>query len=568
MSERTADSERHSLNRQRMIEQFTPKLVSVFREGYRWDDLRADTLAGLTVAIVALPLAMAIGIASGTTPDRALITAIIAGGLISALGGSRVQIGGPTAAFIVVVFNVIQTHGIDGLILATFIAGLMLILVGFLRLAVLIKYIPYPVIVGVTAGISVAIFVSQIRELLGVNVKLPGEFLSKMEILWAALPQTRPQTVLVAALSLALVLGIKRFLPRVPNMLAAVVIGSLAVSMLGLDADTIGTRFGGIPASFPPISLPQFDLARLIAILPSAGTIALLAGMESLLSAVIADGLTGRRHRSNCELVAQGVANCASALFGGVCATGAIARTATNIRAGGRTPIAGIMHAVFLLLFMLVAAPLLSFIPLATLGAILTVVAWNIAEVHAIGDILRHAPYGDRLALLATFLLAVFADITLAIETGIVISAFFFMHRMAETVGVDRDVPDIQSQEQMMFDAALARNDYVVFRIRGPLFFGAVSKVIQTLETTGASPRAYVLDFAEVPFVDATAMSALAGFAAKAGQSGSRLIIAGASAGLRARLAEMSGKAEGLVYAATVAEAVTGLAANPTPLSP
>ena len=565
MSEQTAGGARHSLNRQRVIEQFTPKLVSVFREGYRWDDLRTDTLAGLTVAIVALPLAMAIGIASGTTPDRALITAIIAGGLISALGGSRVQIGGPTAAFIVVVFNVIQTHGIDGLILATFIAGLMLILVGFLRLAVLIKYIPYPVIVGVTAGIAVSIFVSQIRELLGVDVKLPGEFTGKMEVLWAALPQTRPHTVIVAALSLVLVLGIKRFLPRVPNMLAAVIIGSLAVSILGLDADTIGTRFGGIPASFPPITLPPIDLARLIAILPSAGTIALLAGMESLLSAVIADGLTGRRHRSNCELVAQGLANCASALFGGICATGAIARTATNIRAGGRTPVAGIMHAVFLLLFMLVAAPLLSFVPLATLAAILAVVAWNIAEVHAIGDILRHAPHGDRLALVATFFLAVFTDITQAIEIGIVIAALSFMHRMANAVGVEQHRDDIRPRDQARFDAALTRNDYVVFRILGPFFFGAASKVIQTMEDTGTSPRAYVLDFSEVPFVDSTALSALTGFASKARKSGSRLIIAGAAPGLRAKLMTVNGELRMMEHAASVTAAVASLQGTATP---
>jgi len=559
LNNRTIDGTRHSLNRQKLIGQFTPKLVSVFREGYRWDDLRADTFAGLTVAIVALPLAMAIGIASGTTPDRALITAIIAGGLISALGGSRVQIGGPTAAFIVVVFNVIQTHGIDGLILATFIAGLMLILVGFLRLAVLIKYIPHPVIVGVTAGIAVSIFVSQIRELLGVNVNIPGEFLGKMEVLWAALPQTRPQTVLVAALSLALVLGIKRYLPRLPNMLTAVVIGSLAVSMLGLDADTIATRFGGIPSSFPSPVFPSIDLPRIIAILPSAGTIALLAGIESLLSAVIADGLTGRRHRSNCELVAQGVANCASALFGGICATGAIARTATNIRAGGRTPVAGIVHAVFLLLFMLVASPLLSYIPLATLAAILSVVAWNIAEVHAIGDILRHAPHGDRLALVATFFLAVFTDITQAIEIGIIISALFFMHRMAETVGIRQHREDTVPPDQERFDAALTNNDYVVFRILGPFFFGAASKVIQTMEDTGISPRAYVLDFSEVPFVDSTAMAALTGFASKARKSGSRLIIAGAAPALSTKLTTMNGELSGMEHAASVASAVASL---------
>lgn len=561
MSELTSKMNGNTVARPPWLEQFTPKLVSALSEGYGLRDLRADLAAGLTVAIVALPLAMAIGIASGTTPERGLVTAIIAGGLISALGGSRVQIGGPTAAFIVVVFNVIQTQGLDGLILATFLAGLILMAVGALRLAVFIKYMPYPVIVGVTAGIAVSIFVSQIKELLGVDVKLPGDFSGKMLALWQALPTTNFQTLALSAVSLFLVLAIKRYVPRLPNMLVAVVVGSVAALGFGLHVDTIGTRFGGVPSTFPPLSVPDLSIARILAILPSAVTIALLAGIESLLSAVIADGLTGRRHRSNVELIAQGVANCVSALFGGICATGAIARTATNIRAGGRTPVAGIAHALFLLLFMLVAAPLLSYVPLATLAAILAVVAWNIGEIDAIVDILKTAPVGDKLALSVTFILSVFADITLAIEAGIVISALFFMHHMAEAVAIEAKVEgdptgDVPPGAQEQFASALKKNDYVVFRIRGPFFFGAAAKVVQTLETTGSHPRAFILDFSAVPFVDATGASSLASFAHKAKHVHAKLIIAAAEPRVIADLERFDIKESGALFAASVDEAV------------
>lgn len=549
------------------IEQFTPKLISALKEGYGLADLRADAISGLTVAIVALPLAMAIGIASGTTPDRALVTAIVAGALISALGGSRVQIGGPTAAFIVVVFNVIQTYGIDGLVLATFLAGLILIIVGLLRLAVYIKYIPYPVIVGVTAGIAVSIFMAQVKELLGVNAKIPGDFIGKVEVIWASLPTARPHTIVLSLVSLAVVIGVKRFMPRIPNMLVAVLVGSLAAAFLGLDVDTIGSRFGGVPQSFPTPTLPDLSWERVIAILPSAGTIALLAGIESLLSAVIADGLTGRRHRSNCELVAQGVANCVSALFGGISATGAIARTATNIRSGGRTPVAGILHAVFLLSFMLVAAPLLSYVPLATLAAILSVVAWNIAEADAIIEIFKTAPNGDRLALLVSFLLSVFADITLAIEVGIVLSALFFMHRMAEAVAIDTDEDEGRNGDdppsgQAQFNRAFGKDEYLVYRIRGPFFFGAASKVIQTLERVGSHPRAFILDFTAVPFVDSTALASLSNFAHKVSRAHAKLIIAGAEKSIIDELKKNELADEHIVFAPSVKQATESLATS------
>ena len=541
--------------------EFTPQLWSALRKNYGLNELKSDVIAGLTVAIVALPLAMAIGIASGTTPDRALVTAVIAGGLISALGGSHVQIGGPTAAFIVVVFNVIEHHGIDGLILATFLAGLILIVVGLLRLAVWIKYLPYPVIIGVSSGIAVSIFVSQIKELLGVNARLPGELLGKMHALWQALPTARSETIALAGLSIVLVLGVKRFEPRIPNMLATVVICSLVALLFHLNVDTIGSRFGGIPSSFPVPTVPTFDLAKLIAIVPSAITIALLAGIESLLSAIIADGLTGRRHRSNCELMAQGIANCASALFGGLCATGALARTATNIRAGGRTPVAGVLHAVFLLIFMLVAAPLLSYVPLATLAAILTVVAWNISEVEAIGDILGHAPVGDKLALSATFLLTVFTDITLAIEVGVVLSALIFMHRMAESIDIKTYQANAGEDGQAPYKETVSNGNYLILQLQGPFFFGTATKVVTTLENASQQPRAYILDFTAVPFVDITAISELANFVAKAKQMQAPILVVGANAQCQSTF-KNSELAHEIGYATSVDAAIIGLTQN------
>jgi SulP family sulfate permease len=552
---------------------FTPKLVSALREGYGFARFRTDAVAGLTVAIVALPLAMAIGVASGATPEKGLVTAIVAGFLISALGGSRVQIGGPTAAFIVVVYATIEQHGVDGLILATFVAGLILIAVGLLRLGSYVKYIPYPVVIGFTAGIAASIFVSQIKDLLGLRVDLPGDFPGKMAAIWSALPTARPDTILLAGLSLAVLIGVKRFAPRVPNMLAAVVAGSFVALALGLDADTVGTRFGGVPSALPAPQLPDVSWTKLREVAPAALTIALLAGIESLLSAVIADGMTGRRHRSNCELVAQGVANCASALFGGISATGAIARTATNIRAGAQTPVAGMLHAAFLLLFVLVAAPALAYVPLATLAAILAVVAWNISELHAIRFILTKADNGDRLVLLTTFGLTVAVDLTVAIEVGIVLAAIIFMHRMAQTVEVgawgrtfDGDVADDAPRDHPVRDASAAAHDYLVYRIDGPFFFGAAMEVTSALERIGRTPKAYVLDFAAVPFVDSTAAVALQEFVAKAERSGARVILAGVRDGPRRTLTALGLGSPAIAFADDVGEAISSLdpLADPT----
>lgn len=519
---------------------FTPKLVTALREGYRLDDFRADAVAGLTVAIVALPLAMAIAIASGTTPERGLFTAIVAGFLISALGGSRHQIGGPTAAFIVVVYGVIDRHGYEGLVVATFIAGLILVAAGFMRLGTYIKYIPYPVVTGFTAGIAVSIAASQLKEALGLDVAMPGEFLERMAVVGAHLAEIDPQTVAVTLGSLAVILGLKRWKPHWPGLLIAVAVGSLAVYLLSLDAATIETRFGGVPSMLPAPALPRFDLELVRAVLPDALTIALLAGIESLLSAVIADGMTGRRHRSNCELVAQGVANMAAVVFGGLSATGAIARTATNVRSGARTPVAGMMHAVFLLIFMLVAAPVLAYVPLATLAAILLVVAWNISEIHHIRHILTSATLGDRFVLVGTFLLTVVVDITVAIGFGVVTAAMLFMHRMAEAVEVEtherlleEDEPD---SRRASGPAAEVPEDVVLYRINGPFFFGATERISSVLDRIGGRPRVFVLDFGAVPFVDSTATTALRTFFGRAARGGTTVVVAGARPAVRAEL--------------------------------
>ncbi len=500
---------------------FVPKSFTViFNEGYRVADFRADAIAGLTVAIVALPLAMAIAIASGTTPDKGLITAVVAGFLISALGGSRFQIGGPTGAFIVVVYGVISKFGFDGLILATLMAGLMLIIAGVLRFGDWIKYIPEPVVTGFTAGIAVIIFTSQIKDLLGLTTgEVPAEFIPKIEAFWAARDTIALPAIGVAGGALTAILLLRRFAPKVPGFLLAVAGGALIVWLLRLPVETIGSKFGGVPATFPAPSFPTFTFERLQQLLPSAFTIAFLAGVESLLSAMVADGMTGRRHRSNCELVAQGVANIGSGLFGGLCATGAIARTATNIRSGGRTPVAGMLHAAFLLACMLSLGPLMSFVPLAALAAVLAVVAWNMSEKERFRHLLG-GPIGDRLVLLATFGLTVLVDLTVAIEVGIVLSALIFMHRMAEAAAFEKGVALDDFDQDDLSEASrtpyAARRELPkgveVFVLHGPLFFGAASRLNDALEAAFPAPKAIILRFADVPMIDASGVGTLVRF--------------------------------------------------------
>ena len=536
----------HVLSRAPMWHLFVPKLFTVLREGYGFRDLRSDAVAGITVAIVALPLAMALAIASGTTPDKGLLTAVIAGFLISALGGSRFQIGGPTGAFVVVVFNVIQQHGYDGLVLATLMAGLVLVVAGFARLGTWIKYIPSPVVTGFTAGIAVIIFSSQVKDLLGLSIeKVPAGFIEQWAAIWAARDTLSASTVTVAGVALAVIIGLRRYAPKLPGFLIVVVGASIAVYLMHLPLETIGSRFGGIPSTLPIPTMPVVTLTKLRELIPSAFTIAFLAGVESLLSAVVADGMTGRRHRSNCELVAQGVANVASAFFGGMPATGAIARTATNIRSGARSPVAGMLHAVFVLLFMLLLAPLAAFVPLASLGAVLVIVAWNMSEVHKFRHLMR-APLGDSAVLLLTFGLTVLVDLTVAIEVGIVLAAILFMHRMAEVVSVQQGVELIEEDRD---DFERPRTEYTqraslpegveVFQLRGPLFFGSASRLADVLDNIGKFPRVFILRMSDVPMIDATGVAALSDFIGRCKGHGTDVIAAGVGASLRTVLASM-----------------------------
>ncbi|MBN8980305.1 MAG: SulP family inorganic anion transporter [Rhizobiales bacterium] len=408
---------------------FLPKIVTVLREGYSLHDLRVDAVAGLTVAIVALPLSMAIAIASGTTPDRGLYAAIFGGFLVSLLGGSRFQIGGPAGAFIVLVAASMARHGVDGVLLATMIAGAVLMLAGFLRIGSYVRYIPYPVTIGFTAGIAVIIFASQIRDLFGLHLSgsEPGELVAKLTTLARAAPTVNVVAVAISVVTIVVILGLKKIRPAWPGMLIAVALTAVAAGLFALPVETIGTRFGGIPQNFPLPSLPEITSAKIIAVLPDAAMFAFLGAIESLLSAVVADGMTGRRHRSNSELVAQGVANIGSAIFGGICVTGTIARTATNVRAGARGPVAGMLHSAFLLAFMLLAAPLASFIPLATLAGVLAVVAWNMAEKHEFAQLLR-AP-DTAAVLLTTFLLTIFIGLAEGIAVGSLIGGAIYLIR-------------------------------------------------------------------------------------------------------------------------------------------
>ena len=514
---------------------FTPKLVTVLREGYGAAGLRTDAIAGLTVAIVALPLSMAIAIGAGAKPENGLYTAVVGGFLISALGGSRFQIGGPAGAFIVLMATTIERFGLSGLFMATIMAGVLMLAAGYLRLGAYVKYIPHPVTVGFTAGIGVIIFAGEIKDLFGLTLDHePGPLVPKLAALWQATPTISVWATGVSALCLALILGLKRWNSNFPGLLIAVGTAALLTFLFDLPVETIGSKFGGVPRSLPWPKIPDFPLADLPELIPSAIAIAVLGSIESLLSAVVADGMTGRRHRSNCELVAQGYANIACAFFGGLCATGTIARTATNVRAHAKGPVSGMLHAVFLLLFMVIAAPLATYIPLAALAAVLATVAWNMAERSQIALILRH-DRGEAAVLLATFLLTVFRDLTEGIAVGVTLGAILFMHRMAQLVEVtshqhwiEEDVGD-QVDPRPPYAPGEDNGDILAYRIAGPFFFGAASTVAGVLDEIGARPKAFVLDLSAVPLADGAGAQALIGFATKAKRAGARVYIAGAA---------------------------------------
>ena len=497
--------------------EFLPKIVTVWREGYGSRDLRADAVAGLTVAIVALPLSMAIAIASGVGPERGLFTAIVGGFIVSALGGSRFQIGGPAGAFIVLVAGCVAAIGVPGLVLATFLSGAILVAAGGLRLGSYVRFIPFPVTLGFTLGIAVIIFASQIKDLLGIPITgEPAALIPKVAALWAARGGVSGAAVAVAAATVALIVGIRLVRPQWPNLLMAVVAGSVVVALLHLPVETIAQRFGALPRLLPAPVLPGFSGAALLAALPWAMSFALLGAIESLLSAVVADGMSGARHRPNAELVAQGLANMGSALFGGFCVTGTIARTATNVRAGSHGPVSGMLHAVFVMLFMLVAAPLAGQVPLASLAGVLAVVAWNMVERAEIGAMLR-AARADALILVVTFGLVVFRDLSQGIITGFALSSLVFIHRMS---GAARVGPDQ--------DHALDPGDVVV-RLEGPFFFGAAATVGAALDQAAATPKRFVLDLSGLSYLDSSGARSLEVLAVKRQRRGGQMVILGAT---------------------------------------
>ncbi|MCA3069232.1 MAG: STAS domain-containing protein [Rhodocyclaceae bacterium] len=509
---------------------FRPRLLDSF-DGYDGPRFGTDLVAGVTVGVLALPLAMAFAIASGMSPAAGIVTAIVAGLVISVLGGSRVQIGGPTGAFIVIVYGIVVQYGAANLLICTMMAGAMLLAMGLARLGTWIRFIPISVISGFTKGIAVLILLSQVKEFLGLEIEaLPAEFFGKVEALWAGLPTTNPQSV---ALGIACVLLIVLWPGRwrsVPSPVVALVAGTVAAATLGLDVETIGSRFGGIPSGLPAFALPSVSFAELGPLFAPAFAIALLGAIESLLSATVADNMIDDRHDPNQELVAQGLANMAAPLFGGFCATGAIARTSTNVRMGGRTPVAGIVHALTLLAVVLVAAPAARYIPLTVLSAILIVVAWNMGEWGEFRELRRYR-FNYQAVLLATFALTVIFDLTVAVQAGLVLAAIFFITRMSGLTRV-RELALPDGLAAAGTDAAADTRPVRIFEVFGSLFFGAANKIepLLTLAEPAHPARVVVLDMQKLINVDTTGLDMLATLQRKLARSGKQLFIAGANA--------------------------------------
>ncbi len=557
------------------LARFTPKLVICLREGYTAHIFLQDLLAGITVAVIALPLAMALGIASIpqnvaeqlaaihpwlTPPAMGLFTAVIAGFLISALGGCRVQIGGPTAAFMPLVFGICTVHGYEGLVLATCMAGVIILLLGLFKFGGVIKFVPYPVTAGFTAGIGVTILASQIKDFFGLTIltpeggaaTIPADFVGKIELFARHWDSYNWHALAIGVGSLLILSGMRRFAPRVPATIVAVGLSAALVQLMGWSGmqeafdgthmrplvETIGTRFGGIPQSLPSPHMPSISWQMVRELIPSASAIAFLGAIESLLSAVVADGMTGYRHKSDQELVAQGVSNIASGLFFGLPATGAIARTAANIRSGAKTPVAGMLHAVFILAFMLVLSPLAKMIPLASLAAILVVVAWKVSDLQHFRSLLK-GPGPDVLVLITTFGLTVFFDLTIAVGTGILLSSILFMRRMAQittVTGMREEIEEGQETEALdPKDPGKVAEKRIpkgveVYEVNGPFFFGVANNLRDALDQIEKPPKVLILRMRYVPHIDATGLNALREFHRRCVQHGTILLLGGVHA--------------------------------------
>jgi sulfate permease, SulP family len=488
-----------------------------------------DLVAGVTVGLVALPLAMAFAIASGLSPQAGIYCAIVTGFTISALGGSRVQIGGPTGAFVVVVAGIVAKYGVTGLFMCTMMAGVMLVVLGITGMGAAVKFLPRPVVIGFTNGIAVLIASTQIRDFLGLRIdKVPAEFLPRLEVLARHLDTINPAAALLGLTALAAIIGLRRTVPAIPGAIVALVAGTTTVMLFGIPVETIGSRFGGIPSGFPTPHFPEFHASLIPTLIQPALTVAMLGAIESLMSAVVADQMSGDRHNPNVELVAQGIANIASPVFGGLPATGAIARTATNIRSGARTPVAGMVHAVTLLVVLLVAAPLASYIPTAALGAILLVVSYNMGEWHEIPKLLRLTKT-DISVWLVTFALTVFADLTVAVEVGMILAALLFIRRVAATTTVSEITPDdVESGRVHILQDKIIPSYVTVFRIHGPLLFGVTDKISRIVDRIPGLPPVVVLRLRNMTAIDATGLQALENLARALHDSGRTLVLCGA----------------------------------------
>jgi SulP family sulfate permease len=505
---------------------FRPKIFDTLKH-YNRQQFGKDVMAGLIVGIVALPLAIAFAIASGVSPEKGLYTAIIAGFIISAMGGSRVQIGGPTGAFIVIVYGIVQVHGVNGLIIATFMAGVMLIIMGFARLGSVIKFIPHPLIIGFTSGIAVLIFSSQVKDFFGLTMgAVPADFLEKWKSYFQHFSQVNWYSVAIAAATVASILLWPKITRKIPGSLIAILVTTAAMQIFHIPVDTIGSRFGSIPSALPLPVMPHLDFAVIKSLIVPAFTIALLGGIESLLSAVVADGMIGGKHKSNMELVAQGTANIFSALFGGIPATGAIARTATNVKNGGRTPVAGIIHAITLLLIMLFIGKWASLIPMATLAGILIVVAYNMSEWENFVSVFK-GPKSDVAVLLTTFLLTVLVDLTVAIEIGMVLAVFLFMREMikfSDVSALTKNPGDPENDREAIGNFTLPEQ-IEVFEITGPLFFGAAYKFKDAMKFIEKPPKVLIIRMRQVPIIDATGINVLLEVFKESKHRGTKLIL-------------------------------------------
>lgn len=513
-------------------ERFIPVFFEVIKN-YSSASFKKDLFAGITVGIVAIPLALAFAIASGATPSQGIFTAVIAGFFISFLGGSRYQIGGPTGAFVIIIYGIIAQHGYDGLLIATIMAGIILIFLGIARVGSFIKFIPYPVTTGFTAGIGVVIFSSQIKDFLGLTYKEASpEFIDKWISIFSNLSTINISSAAIGICTVAIILVIRKMSTNIPSHVVAIVISTALCFFLGLNAETIGDRFGTINAVFPSFTVPEVTIEKIRALFPAAITIALLAGIESLLSAVVADGMTGSHHKSNTELVGQGVANILSGFFGCIPATGAIARTATNVRASGVTPLSGMIHAVFLCLFILFFSFLIEIIPMAALAGVLLVVSVDMMGIKNMANLLS-SPKSDVVVLLTTFILTIIIDLTAAVQVGVVLAALLFMKRMSDVTSMGKinfDASEKTAHDIADPDATSNKDipeGVEVYEINGPFFFGVADMLINTLEHIGKTPKVFILRMRNVPAIDATGEHALENFYNTCKKAGTQLVLSG-----------------------------------------